>query len=164
MDNMLARDTAQPQRADSPGVRVPPPLVFITVFLLGWLIQSRLPLPFLPNPAALILGGALVASYLGLAIASIPTMVRGGGTLNTSAPSKALVTSGVYRVTRNPMYLSLLLLYTGVACITSMTWAVILLPTLVIYCQVLIVREERYLTRAFGAAYSSYQASVHRWL
>ncbi|HEU5348938.1 MAG TPA: isoprenylcysteine carboxylmethyltransferase family protein [Ktedonobacterales bacterium] len=164
MDDMFAQGTTRPQRADSPGIRIPPPLVVIAVFLLGWLMQSRFPLPFLPNPAALILGAVLILAYLVLALAAIPTMIRGGGTLNTSTPSKALVTTGIYQITRNPLYLSLLLLYLGVACLTSMTWAAILLPFLLVYSQILIVREERYLTRAFGAAYTDYKAHVRRWL
>jgi protein-S-isoprenylcysteine O-methyltransferase Ste14 len=164
MDNMLAHDNTPQQRADSPGVRIPPPLVFIAAFLLGWLIQSRIPLPFLPNPAALILGVVLLIGWLILVASSIPTMIRGGGTLNTAGPSQSLVTSGIYRITRNPMYLSLVLLYTGVMCLTSMTWALIVLPVALVYSQITILREERYLTRAFGAAYTSYQARVRRWI
>lgn len=164
MDNMIARDSAKAQRADSPGVRIPPPLVYIAVFLIGWFVQTRIPLPFLPNPYALILGIVLVCGWVVLAGASIPVMIRGGGTLNTSAPSTALVTSGIYKITRNPMYLSLLVLYTGVACLTHMTWAVILLPVVVVFSQVLIIREERYLDRAFGASYADYKARVRRWI
>lgn len=164
MDKTIATDTPQKQRADSPGVRIPPPLVYIALFLVGWFIQTRFPLPFLPHSVAFILGVVLVFGWVVLAIASIPTMIRGGGTLNTSAPSTGLVTSGIYRVTRNPMYLSLLLLYTGVACLTAVTWAMILFPLAVAFSQVLIMREERYLGRAFGAAYADYKARVRRWI
>ncbi len=164
MDNMLARDASQRQRADSPGVRIPPPLIFIALFLLGWLVQSRFPLPFLPNPLALILGIVLVAGYVALIAFSIPTMIQRGGTLNTNGQSRALVTSGIYRITRNPMYLSLVLLYLGVVCLTGMAWALILLPLAILYTQITILREERYLERAFGRSYTDYKARVRRWL
>ena len=164
MDNNLAHHATSPQRADSPGVRIPPPLVFIAMFLLGWLVQSRFPLPFLPNPLALIFGIALVAGYVALIAMAIPTMIRRGGTLNTNGQSSALVTSGIYRLSRNPMYLSLVLLYLGVVCLTGMTWALILLPLAIIYTQITILREERYLERAFGAGYADYKARARRWL
>jgi protein-S-isoprenylcysteine O-methyltransferase Ste14 len=164
MNHMAASENTQRQHADNPGVRIPPPLVFIAAFLLGWLVQSRFPLVFLPNPLALILGILLVVCYLALIAASIPTMVRRGGTLNTAGPSRALVTSGVYRITRNPMYLSLVLLHLGVVCLTGMTWALIFLPIPVIYTQFTILREEHYLTRAFGASYTGYIARVRRWI
>lgn len=164
MNKMLAESQSQRQRADSPGVRISPPLVFIALFLIGWLIQSRFPLLFLSNPLALILGIAFVCGYAVLAIASISTMIRRGGTLNTNGPSQAIVTSGVYRITRNPMYLSLVLLHVGVVCLTGVTWALIVLPLALVYSQITIIREEHYLERAFGAAYADYKARVHRWI
>ena len=164
MDKMLAESPSTPQRADSPGVRIPPPLVFIALFLIGWLIQSRFPLPFLSNPLALILGIVFVGGYVVLAIASIPTMIRRGGTLNTNGPSQAVVTSDIYRITRNPMYLSLVLLHVGIVCLTGITWALILLPIALVYSQITIIREERYLERAFGTAYADYKTRVRRWI
>lgn len=164
MDNMLANSATRDQRVDSPGVRIPPPLIFIAMFLVGWLGQSRLPLPFLPAPVSLALGAILLAGWLLLVAMSIPTMIRRGGTLNTSGQSSAVVTSGIYRVTRNPMYLSLVLLYLGVACLTRMAWPLPFLLIALVYTQVVILREERYLERAFGAAYTAYKARVRRWL
>ena len=167
MHNMLANDAPgarSGQRADSAGVRIPPPLVFIAMYLLGWLVQSRIPTPFLPDPLAFALGGVLLAGWLALVITSIPTMIRRGGTLNTAAPSRALVTMGIYRVTRNPMYLSLVVLYLGVMCLTRMLWPLAFLPVALVYTQITILREERYLERAFGAAYLAYKARVRRWL
>ncbi len=164
MENTIVDHAPEAQLADTPGVRIPPPLPFIGTFLVGWLIQSRFPLPFLANPFALIAGSLLLVCWAALVVTSIPSMIRRGGTLNTSGPSRALVTSGVYRVTRNPMYLSLVLGYIGVACLTRMLWPLILVPLPLLYSHLVIRREERYLERRFGAAYVSYASRVRRWL
>lgn len=153
------------QRPDSPGVRIPPPAVYFIAFLIGLLLQARFPLPFLARPAALGLGVALMATGALFIVTAIPTMVRGRGTLNTAAPSAALVASGPYRYSRNPMYLGLVLLYSGFACIFAVGWALPLLIPLVLYTHVgVIVPEERYLDRAFGNTYRSYKSRVRRWL
>ncbi|HEV7126493.1 MAG TPA: isoprenylcysteine carboxylmethyltransferase family protein [Ktedonobacterales bacterium] len=153
------------ERRDSPGVRIPPPVYFLIAFLIGWLLQARFPLPFLARPIALSLGIALVAAAALLIIAAIPTMLRGHGTLKTDGPSAALVMSGPYRISRNPMYLGLVLLYGGLACVFAIDWALPLLIPLILYTQVgTIVPEERYLERSFGESYRAYRSRVRRWL
>jgi protein-S-isoprenylcysteine O-methyltransferase Ste14 len=164
MENTIVDHAPEAQLADTPGVRIPPPLPFIGTFLVGWLIQSRFPLPFLANPIALIAGSLLLVCWAALVVTSIPTMIRRGGTLNTNGPSSTLVASGAYRVTRNPMYLSLVLGYAGAACLTHMLWPLILVPLPLLYSQLVILREERYLERRFGAAYLTYKSRVRRWL
>ncbi|HEX3270748.1 MAG TPA: isoprenylcysteine carboxylmethyltransferase family protein [Ktedonobacterales bacterium] len=154
-----------PQGLDSPGVRIPPPLIYALAFLIGWALQARFPLPFLSSPLALGLGVALMAAGGLLIIWSLLTLVRGHGTLNTNGASAALVAAGPYRISRNPMYLGLVLLYGGLACAFSVVWALLLLIPLIVYTQLgVIAREERYLDRAFGEAYRAYQARVRRWL
>jgi protein-S-isoprenylcysteine O-methyltransferase Ste14 len=96
---------------------------------------------------------------------AIPTMLRRHGTLNTAAASAALVTSGPYRYSRNPMYVGLILLHTGLALVFALPWAVPLLILLVLYTSVgVIAPEERYLDRAFGDDYRVYETQVRRWL
>ena len=152
-------------RLDSPGVRIPPPVIYAAAFVLGLLLQARFPLPFLVRPIALGLGGAIAALGALCIVMSIPTMLRGRGTLNTAGPSAALVVSGPYRFSRNPMYLGLTLLYAGVAVMLGVVWALLLVILLVIYTQVrVIMPEERYLQRAFGDDYRAYCSRVRRWL
>jgi protein-S-isoprenylcysteine O-methyltransferase Ste14 len=75
------------------------------------------------------------------------------------------VTDGPYRLTRNPMYLGLLLLYIGVACWFGLVWPLLLAPVLVWVMGVSIIdREERYLARKFDDEYRRYKAHVRRWL
>jgi len=153
------------QRLDSPGVRIPPPVVYVAAFLISLALQARFPLPFLARPIALGLGGAIAALGALCIVTSIPTMLRGRGTLNTAGPSAALVVSGPYRFSRNPMYLGLTLLYAGVAVMFGVVWALLFVLPLVIYTQIWVIApEERYLQRAFGDDYSVYSAHVRRWV
>jgi protein-S-isoprenylcysteine O-methyltransferase Ste14 len=79
--------------------------------------------------------------------------------------ANTLQTTGVYAITRNPMYLSLLLVYLGLTCIAGNWWNVMLLPLLLLVVQQYIIkREERYLMRQFGNSYAEYKARVRRWL
>ncbi|HLZ21035.1 MAG TPA: isoprenylcysteine carboxylmethyltransferase family protein [Ktedonobacterales bacterium] len=153
------------QGFDSPGVRLPPPLLYIAAFLIGLALQARFPLPFLAQPVALGLGAALAAVGALCIVTSIPAMLRGHGTLNTAGPSVALVVSGPYRYSRNPMYLGLVLLFTGAAVMLADTWALLFVLPLVLYTQTrVILPEERYLQRAFGDTYRAYCSHVRRWL
>jgi protein-S-isoprenylcysteine O-methyltransferase Ste14 len=122
-------------------------------------------LPFLARPVALGLGLTLVAVGGLFIVTSIPTMLRGHGTLNTAGPSAALVVSGPYAFSRNPMYLGLVLVYSGLACLFAVTWAIPIVLLLVLYTQLgVIAPEERYLDRAFGDSYRAYRSRVRRWL
>lgn len=157
--------TSGTQRLDSPGVRLPPPVVYLGIFLTGLALQARIPLPFLTHPLALTLGSVLAllgALCIGTAIAA---MLRGHGTLNTAGPSQALVTSRIYRYSRNPMYVGLALLYIGLATLFAVVWALFLIIPLILYTQIVVINpEERYRRRAFGEAYQVYCAWVRRWL
>jgi len=80
-------------------------------------------------------------------------------------PSTALVVSGPYRLTRNPMYLGLLCVYIAAALWFGLVWALILVPLVVLAVQRLaIAKEERYLEQKFGDAYRQYRAHVRRWI
>ncbi len=161
------RSASTVTRREGPGVRVPPPVYFAAAFGIGLALQAWSPVP-LPGAAHAALPGVGVALTAAGALINgmaVPTMLRGHGTLNTAAPSEALVTSGPYRFSRNPLYMGLVLLYGGLACIFGVVWALPLLIPLVIYTQAgVIAPEERYLERAFGDAYRAYRSRVRRWL
>lgn len=155
----------QQKTLTDPGVRVPPPAVFILALVMSWGIQQFVPLPFIAHSTALWIGLALVAAGLVVAMMSVVTMIRGHGTVNSHAPSDALVVTGIYRISRNPMYVSNALMYTGFAIAIGLPWGLILLPLLLVYTQVAVIApEEKYLSSAFGQQYTDYKARVRRWL
>src|SRR5215203_7362057 len=86
-------------------------------------------------------------------------------TLRTDKPVSSLVQHGPFRYSRNPGYLSLTMIYAGIAILRNALWAILLLP-LVVYVikREVIEREERYLERTFGEEYVNYKAQVRRWV
>jgi protein-S-isoprenylcysteine O-methyltransferase Ste14 len=111
------------------------------------------------------LGMTCAAVGLLLVLSALGLFHRKGTKPEPWKPSSSLVTSGVYRFTRNPMYLGMLLLYAGIALIWAGPWSATLFPLIFLILNFYVVaREEAYLTRRFGEAYGSYQMQVRRWL
>ncbi len=157
-------DHAASNRADHAGVRLPPPLIYVVIFGLGLLLHRIVPLAILPalpvQVAAIFLGvGVLLAAWSNVLFRQSHT------SMVPVKPTTALVMRGPYRLTRNPMYLSLLCVYVGVALWFGIGWALGLAPLVVLAVQRLaIAREERYLEQKFGDAYRQYRAHVRRWI
>jgi protein-S-isoprenylcysteine O-methyltransferase Ste14 len=150
---------------DNPGIRVPPPLIYLPALLLGLLLNRRLHAPFLSRGVAHVLGWPLVGGGMALAAWFARTMQGADTTLRTDKPASSLVQNGPFRYSRNPGYLSLTMLYAGIAILRNSLWAILLLPLVVsiIQCEV-IEREEGYLERTFGEEYLAYKRRVRRWV
>jgi protein-S-isoprenylcysteine O-methyltransferase Ste14 len=149
---------------DTSGVRIPPPLFYIAGFVVGLALELAVPIdrPPLPITAA----GAVIAGGLWLALdgAAMLFFRRAGTSMVPFSPTTALVTTGPYRHTRNPMYLGMAFLYIALALAFGVTWAVIVLPVVIVAVdQLVIAREESYLARKFGQPYCDYVARVGRW-
>jgi protein-S-isoprenylcysteine O-methyltransferase Ste14 len=150
---------------DSSGVRLPPPLVYLAGLTLGWLLGVWHPPGRIPGPLRWTLGGALAVTGLGLLLPGLRAMRRARTAIAPTRPTTRLVVTGPFRVTRNPLYLSLVLVYAALAVLTGTLWALVLLPAVVVVLQrVVIVREEAYLERKFGDEYRAYRARVRRWI
>jgi protein-S-isoprenylcysteine O-methyltransferase Ste14 len=148
-------------------LKIPPPVVALLSALLMWLTSRAV--PALDVPFALRVGAALALACLGQAI-TLSGMLAFRRAKTTINPIKAhaassLVTRGVYRFTRNPMYVGLLLTLLGWAAFLAGPLALIWLVVYVLYInRFQIVPEERVLTSLFGAEYVKYRSEVRRWL
>jgi protein-S-isoprenylcysteine O-methyltransferase Ste14 len=150
--------------ADSSGVRVPPPLFYVAGFLAGVALEQAVPIG--RPPLAITLAGALIGGGLWLALdgAAMLRFRRAGTSMVPFRPSTALVTSGPYRFSRNPMYLGMASLYVALALALGVIWALILLPLVIAAVdQLVIAIEEAYLVKTFGPRYCDYMARVRRW-
>jgi protein-S-isoprenylcysteine O-methyltransferase Ste14 len=148
-----------------PGVRVPPPVVYVAGFLAGLLLEWVAPSPQPPVWLRLAAGGAGVAILVALDTAAMVRFGRRRTSFNPARPATALVTDGPYRVTRNPMYLGMAGAYAGAAIATGVLWALAFLPAVLIAIDRLVIpREERHLAATFGEEYERYRRSVRRWI
>ncbi len=143
----------------------PPPLIYAGVLAVGLLLRLIFPIRFLPRPIALIIGTGCTGVSCILAPAAFHQMRRAKTNIDPTQPATAIVTEGPFRFTRNPIYLSLTLFYTGIALVFQSLWALLLLPVvLLVMNRGVIDREERYLERKFGEQYVGYKARVRRWI
>ena len=147
---------------------VPPPLLFVVTFLAGAGLQHALPITVRSAMIVRVdhaLGTALLAVGLLLALGCLVMFLRGRTTIVPHRGASRLVTSGPYRFTRNPMYLSLVVTYLGVAVLTGMFWPLVLLPLPVLAMDRLVIPyEEKSLRAGFGEVCEEYFARVRRWL
>ena len=150
--------------ADHPDVIAPPPLLYLGWLLGGVLLDRVLPPPPLPGPLRLA-GAPLLAAGLALGGWFFTSMRRAGTPLDPYETPTALVVEGPFRLTRNPGYLGMALIYAGLSLLTGSRWPLALLPAAVATIdRGVISREERYLERRFGPAYADYRRRVRRWL
>lgn len=158
-------DSPVPDSVYHAGVRIPPPLIYAAVFCLGFFLQKYMPLDLFPPSISRIVSLICVGATAFIGSWSFVEFWRARTSPLPIRPTTAIVTTGPYRFTRNPMYLSLALLYAGLALWFAVIWALMLLPVaLVIVRYYVIAGEERYLERKFGQEYLDYKARVRRWL
>lgn len=149
------------------GVSVPPPLLFVGFLAAGHVANSVW--PWAMWPARL----SVTAHVVGWSLAAFGTVVcgwagrqlrRGDTPILLTRPVLTLVDTGPYRLSRNPMYVSLFLVAIGIVILWNMIWPLIGLPLLWLVLDRWVVRrEERHLVEVFGDRYESYQARVRRW-
>ena len=157
-------DDSSPANA---GVHFPPPLLYVAGIVAGWLAHRVHPLPITGHPSAARTALVIVLGlgWLALLAPAWTGFLRKRTTIIPNRPAAALVTSGVYRFTRNPMYVSLVLLYLAVTLALDSWWPLVLLPLVVIAVDRLVIRrEEWYLAHAFPGEYDEYRRRVRRWL
>jgi len=141
--------------------------VALVTAVLMWLASRSSPALTFVFPASNLLAVGLAAIGLTVAISGVVTFRRARTTLNPTKPeaSSSLVSWGIYKITRNPMYLGLLLVLTAGAIFLSNWLAFLFLPVFVVYIdRFQIVPEERALTSLFAREFVHYQSRVRRWL
>jgi protein-S-isoprenylcysteine O-methyltransferase Ste14 len=149
-------------------LRIPPPLVGLIVAAAMWVIASSLP-PLLPLPVSLRLPAAVMLALAGVAIAlsGVVSFRRARTTVNPLKPetSTSLVSTGIYRITRNPMYLGMLAVLLAWAAYLPSVLALLGPAAFALYItRFQIIPEERVLHSLFGAAFVEYTQKVRRWL
>jgi protein-S-isoprenylcysteine O-methyltransferase Ste14 len=153
---------------DHADVAIKPPFLFLGALAIGCLLSLVVPIgPRLgsANGVALATGLAFIVIGFALAAWSVRVFHLAGTSVVPSETAATLVTSGPYKITRNPIYIGFILVYFGLSIVLTSLWILILLiPVLFILQRGVVEREEAYLDREFGEAYRKYKAKVPRWL
>lgn len=153
--------------AETAGVLVRPPILFLGSLLLGIVLDFLLPAP-LALPGGLLrwlVAGALIALGVAIVRAGMRDFAGAGTPVPTNEPTRALVTGGAHGWSRNPIYVGLFLFYAGLAFAARSGWAMLLVgPVALTLRYGVVAREEAYLERLFGDEYRRYRARVRRWL
>src|SRR5215813_6037089 len=142
-----------------------PPLLYGGAFVLVLVFRWLWPMPIFGQAVALSLGLVLLVLGVGIAARGRRTMQAAGTNVNPALPTNAIVASGPFRFSRNPLYLALTLLYLGLTLAFNTWWGiVVLVPVLIIMHRGVVLREERYLEQKFGETYRQYRSKVRRYL
>lgn len=152
---------------DHPGVIAPPPLIYLSALGLALLLDFlvyRVPTTLASEWRQLVAVG-LAAAALPLLVGALGGFQRAGTRAEPWKPSTTIVRTGVYGLTRNPMYLAMSLIYLALGLLLDSGVALLLFgPLLLVIQRGVIEREERYLEQKFGEDYVSYKSAVRRWL
>jgi protein-S-isoprenylcysteine O-methyltransferase Ste14 len=150
---------------DHADVKIHPPVLTLLHLAAGLALGWLLPLPLAPPQILRTFG--LAAAFMGflLGAAALAEFSRNHTTLDPHGTVSKLVTTGIYRFTRNPIYLGFVLMVIGVPLWFENLWGAALTPILIAFFNALVIRhEEAYLEKKFGEAYTGYKSRVRRWL
>lgn len=154
-----------PRELDKPGVPIAPPLLFVLPILVSIPLEWVYPTTFAQGFVRWISGTSFFAFGVALLIGGFVTQRRAGTDPIPFNPTTRIVTHGLYRFTRNPMYIGFALWTFGIAILADSMWMLAAVPIGLVLTDLLIVRrEEYYLERKFGDEYLAYKNKVRRWI
>ena len=150
---------------DRANVAVLPPLIPLAMIGLGFLVHLAFPLAAAPASIARSLGVLAVLVAAAIATAAACELTKAGTAFDVRRSTTALVDTGVFRWSRNPVYFSMMLLSLGIALlVNSLPMLLLVLPAGSLLCLWVVRAEESYLERKFGDTYLAYKGTVRRWL
>ncbi|MFZ0496984.1 MAG: isoprenylcysteine carboxylmethyltransferase family protein [Methylocella sp.] len=155
----------QNRTPDRANVIASPTVIFAGVLVLGFILDWLWPASFLPEGWDFALGLIVIFAAVNIKLFAAREMVRVKTTLNIRKPTNEIATSGLYSVSRNPLYIGMILLNIGIGCIVNSLWIFLLSAGLAATLQKGVIEpEEAYLEQKFGDKYLGYKAKVRRWL
>jgi protein-S-isoprenylcysteine O-methyltransferase Ste14 len=154
-------------KGDGASVRIPPPVVYLVAAVAGGLVDRYLlSVPLVLSGGVRVVAAAVAAAFgIGLMGAAIGLFRRTEQDPKPWEPTPEIISTGVYRFTRNPMYVGMALLQGGIGLALASAWIIALVPVVLAVVYVTAVRhEEAYLEEKFGAIYLKYKSLVRRWI
>lgn len=150
---------------ENAGVVAPVPVIYGAALALGLAAEFTLPTVPLPRTVTLWLGGVIIALSIPIVISAFRALTRARTAFDARKPTTSLVSDGAFHYSRNPTYLSLTLLYVGLALVLGSPWVLLMVvPAVALTQWGVVLREERYLEAKFGEEYRRYKTNVRQWL
>ena len=153
------------QGADIAGVAVRPPVMLLGCLIAVVALEQFVPTSFAFDGLGTLSGIAVCFAAIVIFIPAVRRFSRAGTSVQTSQPSTAIVNDGIYSYSRNPIYLSMCTMMAGLSLLLDSLWVLLTLAVIVPVLRFgVIAREEIYLERKFGSAYTDYKKQVRRWV
>ena len=152
---------------DRPAIIAPPPLLVLACIAAGFIAARFKPLPFFPGPASVRVAISIVLFLAPVVIVFVARreLIKHKEHPNPYKPTSAIVSSGIYRFSRNPIYIAFLIVVLATATAANNAWLLVSIVLAFVLLQFGVVRaEERYLSGKFGAEYDEYRRRVRRWV
>lgn len=152
---------------DHPGtsLMVHPPIIALTFLGIAYLLGRFISIPFVMPTILRYIGVALAVVGVLLGIGAFLEFQKARTTVDPHGSTTQLVISGIYRFTRNPMYLGLLLIVIGFPLYFGLFWGIVAAPVFIFVMDHLVIQhEEAYLEKKFGKIYTDYTSRVRRWV
>jgi protein-S-isoprenylcysteine O-methyltransferase Ste14 len=155
----------QDKPSGGPRVIALPPLILAAAIAAGLILNFVWPAKFLPRALAVPFGILIVLGAAAICILAVREMRAAHTPLDVRKAPAHIVTSGVFQMSRNPIYLGMVLLCAGIAFLVDSLWLLVLVPLFAAVLQKGVIEpEEAYLERHFGEDYPRYKAKVRRWI
>ena len=150
---------------DHADVKIHPPILTLIFIVIAYVAKRVIPIPFSVPDILRLIGFALVVIGFLFGVSALFAFRKARTTLDPHGQVSAIVSDGIYRFSRNPIYLGFLLMVIGLPLNSGSYWGVVLAPVFVMSMNRLVIeKEEAYLEKKFKDVYSSYKSSVRRWL
>ena len=152
-------------KKDTSGVLLPPPILYLGFLLLGYVAEHFAPLPFLALNISIIVGCIIIVLSFVIFGLVLQEFAKFETSVDHRKPSTAVISTGPFKYSRNPIYVSMVMLCIRLSFVLNSLWGFVstFLASVVLY-KFVILKEETYLEHKFGDNYILYKASVRRWL
>lgn len=148
-----------------PGVNFPPPFVFIAAIVLGYFMDASSPLVQTNSYFLMLVGYTGIIVCTGVLIIGLLSFFKAKTHVEPWQPASTLITTGLYKYSRNPLYLALFVATICIGLVLSNYWIVVWAVPAIYFIRIkVIAKEEAYLERKFMDKYISYKRQVGRWL
>lgn len=152
---------------DHPGIHknIHPPVVALTFIVIAYFLTRFIPMPFVAPMLLQNIGLAMTFVGFLLGVGALLEFRKARTTLDPHGSVNHLVASGIYRFTRNPIYLGFLLMVIGLPLNSGSYWGIVMAPFYIMAMTRLVIQhEEKYLEKKFKNQYTDYRSRVRRWL